>query len=100
MSIRWRTVFGPFLDLFFAYFFQYLICYFADGSLSSRGGKDLYVVFCSGSACDGFDFEAGIGRATGVADGAEEVYIVDIVSDVADLIEGDAELSAYLRSSL
>ena len=60
----------------------------------------MYVVFCSGSACEGFDFVAGIGRATGVADGAEEVYIVDVVSDVADVIEGDAELSAYLRSGL
>ena len=77
-----------------------MVRYFADGSLSSRGGKDLYVVFCSGGACEGFDFGAGVGRATGVADGAEEVDIVDVVSDVADLIEGDAELGTDLRSRL
>ena len=77
-----------------------MVRYFADGSLSSGGSKDLYVVFCSGGACEGFDFGAGVGRATGVADGAEEVDIVDVVSDVADLIKGDAELSAYLLSGL
>ena len=60
----------------------------------------MYVAFCSGGACESFDFGAGIGRATGVADGAEEVDIVDVVSDVADLIKGDAELGADLRSRL
>lgn len=45
-----------------------------------------------------FDFGAGVGRATGVADRREEFYIVDVIADEADLIESNAQLGAYLLS--
>ena len=73
-----------------------MVCYFADGSLSARGGKDMYVVFSTGSACERLDFGARIRRTTRKADCAEKVYIIDVIADETDLVQCDAEPIANL----
>ncbi len=72
---------------------KYLVCQFADGTLSARGleAEDMR---------DGKHFGAGVGRAGGKPYGSEQVEVVDVIAYEAHVFQSDAQLAANLLCRL